>query len=160
MRIALISDSHGHLPHELWEHLEDCDEILHLGDLGSLELLADLAAIAPTFAVGGNVDPPGLRELPPRRELERLGLTLRLRHEPWSARELAGDGIYLHGHTHIPRVERSGSSYIVCPGSVSRPRGQFPASLGTLDLMPDRSLLRLLPIAGGIPLAELTLLRP
>jgi putative phosphoesterase len=161
MRIALIADSHGRLPVALWGHLAGCDEIFHLGDLGQVELLDDLGAVAPVLAVGGNVDLPGLPELPPSRRLERLGLVLHLRHEPWAAREIDGGetALYLHGHTHLPRIVRDREGYIVCPGALQRPRGRFPASLGLLDLSPERIALRIVPVEGSGTVADLILSR-
>ena len=143
MIVALISDSHGQLPPAVFERLEGVDLILHLGDLGPVGLLADLAAIAPVQAVAGNVDAPGHPELPARRRLTLAGLPLLLRHEPWDAGELALSpvGLYLHGHIHQPRLERIGRAWVCCPGAVRNPRGGSPASYGLM--MVDERALRI-----------------
>lgn len=134
MRIALISDSHGQLPALLHTRLEGCDSILHLGDLGPLHLLTELALVAPVYAVMGNTDAPGQSDLPPRRRMTLSGLSIHMRHEPWSPAELApGPGLYLHGHIHRPVIEEHGEAWICCPGSLVRPR-QSEAAFGILEL--------------------------
>ena len=161
MRIALISDSHGRLPGALWSHLDGVDEILHLGDLGPTALLADLCAAAPILAVAGNVDPPGLPELPALRRIERGGIAIHMRHHPWRAGELgmAGAALYLHGHTHVPSAQRSGEAWILCPGALHAPRGGHPATLGLLELSGEGARLRILPLEGGGRLVEENLYR-
>jgi putative phosphoesterase len=143
MIVALISDSHGQLPPALYPRLEGVDLILHLGDLGPVGLLADLAAIAPVQAVAGNVDPPGHPELPARRRLELAGLPLLLRHEPWDDAELALSpvGLYLHGHIHRPRLERVGRAWVCCPGALQGPRGGSVASYALMTV--DERALRI-----------------
>ncbi len=134
MRVALISDSHGTLPPLLFDRLDGCDAILHLGDLGPARLLTELAAIAPVHAVMGNTDAPGQPELPPRRRIRLDGLPVHLRHEPWSPGEVGEiEGLYLHGHIHCPRLERHGRAWICCPGALVRPRGS-EAAYGLLDV--------------------------
>lgn len=140
MAIALIADTHGRLPAALWERLAGVEEILHLGDLGPPALLAELATIAPVQAVMGNVDAAGRPELPAGRRLERAGLSILLRHEPWTEAELslAPAALYLHGHSHRQRLARVGRAWVCCPGALHDPRGGEPASYGLLELSPQR----------------------
>ena len=56
MEIALISDTHGNLGHDVIEHLNDSDEIWHAGDIGNLDLVDRLSEIAVTKVVWGNID--------------------------------------------------------------------------------------------------------
>ncbi len=55
-RIALLSDTHGHLPPNIFPYFESCDEIWHGGDIGSMEVADKLSAIKPLRAVHGNID--------------------------------------------------------------------------------------------------------
>jgi putative phosphoesterase len=139
MAIALIADTHGQLPAALWERLAGVERILHLGDLGPVALLAELGSIAPVSAIMGNVDPPGQPALPPSRRLELAGLAVLMRHEPWTAAELAlaPAALFLHGHIHRPRLERVGRAWVCCPGALQRPRGGEPASYGLLEVEPQ-----------------------
>src|SRR5260370_40745034 len=61
MRLGIISDTHGLLRPEVFEVFEDVDHILHGGDVGKLEVLADLETRAPATPVYGNTDGPALR---------------------------------------------------------------------------------------------------
>jgi putative phosphoesterase len=56
MRIGLISDTHGRLDSRVVEIFEGVDRILHAGDIGGEEILAELGAVAPVTAVLGNTD--------------------------------------------------------------------------------------------------------
>ena len=55
MRIGLISDTHGWLEPKIATVFSNCDEIWHAGDIGDDNILTELAAIAPTRAVFGNI---------------------------------------------------------------------------------------------------------
>lgn len=44
----------------------------------------------------------------------------------------AGD-VLIHGHTHLPVAERMGDYYLLNPGSVSLPKGDYPNSYAILE---------------------------
>jgi len=54
--VALISDTHGLLRPEALNLLRSSDFIVHAGDVGDPEIVAELARLAPVAAVRGNVD--------------------------------------------------------------------------------------------------------
>jgi len=56
MKICLISDTHGYVGNDIKKHLEQCDEIWHAGDIGSMQTADELSAIKPLRAVHGNID--------------------------------------------------------------------------------------------------------
>ena len=56
MKIGLLSDTHGWLDKQVFSHFEDCDEIWHAGDIGSIDVIERLAALKPLRAVYGNID--------------------------------------------------------------------------------------------------------
>ena len=56
MKIILLSDSHHSLDERIFQHLEECDEIWHAGDIGNLEITEKLKTFAPIRAVWGNID--------------------------------------------------------------------------------------------------------
>ena len=65
-RIGLISDTHGYLDDAVMKHFEDCDEIWHAGDFGSIsiaEKLVDGRKRPPNFLKGvyGNIDGQDVR---------------------------------------------------------------------------------------------------
>src|SRR5882757_4729174 len=56
MMIGIISDTHGLLRPEACERLAGVDHIIHAGDIGRPEVIAGLRELAPTTAIGGNID--------------------------------------------------------------------------------------------------------
>ena len=64
--IGILSDTHSCWDDRYTTHLGKCDEIWHAGDIGCLDTLQRLRAIAPVVrAVRGNIDyGPILRECP------------------------------------------------------------------------------------------------
>jgi putative phosphoesterase len=57
-RIGLISDTHGYLDPTLKTHFEECDEIWHAGDIGTLDVIQTLRSWEkPLKLVFGNIDP-------------------------------------------------------------------------------------------------------
>jgi uncharacterized protein len=142
LRIALVSDSHGKIPGELLGAIAGADRIFHLGDLGPVHLLYELETVAPVAAVQGNNDAPGQSELPPLRRFEESGVHFHLRHFPWNEHSMlqaTAPSIFLHGHTHKPRIEEVPLGFQVCPGSLRLPRGGFPPSYGWI-ILEDASL--------------------
>jgi uncharacterized protein len=117
MRIALLSDTHGHLDDALVEPFSECDEIWHAGDFGGTEVLDRLLALKPVRAVYGNIDGPELQERLPE-DLEWSTENLRVymthiggypgRYDPRARRELLRrkPGLFICGHSHITRVMR------------------------------------------------------
>ena len=65
VRIGLISDTHGYLDEAVFRHFEQCDEIWHAGDFGSLELADRLSAFKPLRGVYGNIDGKEIRNIYP-----------------------------------------------------------------------------------------------
>lgn len=54
--IGLISDTHGLLDERVFEHFNDCDEVWHAGDVGSVTIIEQLTAFKPVRFVFGNID--------------------------------------------------------------------------------------------------------
>ena len=49
MKLAILSDTHGLLRPEVWEHLKTADAILHAGDINDPGTLERLRAAAPLY---------------------------------------------------------------------------------------------------------------
>ena len=60
-RIGLLSDTHSHWDERYAKHFAECDEIWHVGDMGTLEIADKLRAVAPLRAVYGNIDGTDVR---------------------------------------------------------------------------------------------------
>ena len=53
-RIGLLSDTHSYWDDKYLKYFEECDEIWHAGDIGSVEVAERLAAFRPFRAVYGH----------------------------------------------------------------------------------------------------------
>jgi putative phosphoesterase len=60
-RIGLLSDTHSCWDDRYLTHFNDCDEIWHAGDIGSLRIIEQLEAHRPVRAVCGNIDGTDVR---------------------------------------------------------------------------------------------------
>lgn len=60
-KIGLLSDTHSWWDDKYVKYFEDCDEIWHAGDIGSLELALRFEAMKPFRAVYGNIDDSKVR---------------------------------------------------------------------------------------------------
>jgi hypothetical protein len=161
VRLGVISDTHGLLRPEVFEAFAGVDHILHAGDLGPLELLTELEAIAPVTAVFGNTDGGEVRARLPRvAYIELDGFDIVVTHGDQFGRGVPseelqqafpGADILIHGHTHIPKLELVDVVVTVMnPGSAGPRRYDIPASVGILELeagIPPRG--RLLPLTGA-----------
>ena len=55
-RIGLLSDTHSFLDPSIFSYFEECDEIWHAGDIGTLAVAQQLEDFRPLRAVYGNID--------------------------------------------------------------------------------------------------------
>ena len=55
-KIGLLSDTHGYLDPKILKFFDDCDEIWHAGDIGSMDVVDTLSSKAIFKAVYGNID--------------------------------------------------------------------------------------------------------
>ena len=144
MRIGIISDTHGKLPNEVYDVFEQVDHILHGGDVGTVELLDELEALAPVTAVYGNTDGFEIRDRCDQvAKLELDGLYVTVTHGDQfgvpnpAALHLAFPqaDIIVYGHTHRPLLELVDKTVtVINPGSVGRPTEGRPPSVGIMEL--------------------------
>lgn len=126
--LGIISDTHGRISDDALDALSGADVIIHAGDIGSLDVLNELEAIAPVIAVLGNNDynvdyGPGVHD---HASKTIDGVRIFASHFPRDAERTADSGEYdltIHGHTHVPRDEMRGECRIINPGGAFRPRG-------------------------------------
>lgn len=141
MRVGLISDTHGLLRPEVFERLAGVERILHAGDVGGPEILADLEAIAPVAAVTGNTDGWDLREhAKASLEVELDGVRFAVAHghrverfDHLRDRFPEADAI-VHGHSHVPRADRIGDTWMLNPGSAGPGGEGWAPSVAVVEL--------------------------
>jgi putative phosphoesterase len=162
--LGILSDTHGQ-----WRRTADAvrlldrlgaEALVHCGDVGSADVLAELAG-RRAWVVAGNTDVPDapyfggpdwpgitLGEGPLRVEVGGRRLVVFHGHETafenlWrdpienraQPESFAGFEYVLHGHTHVPASLRLGAVRVINPGALHRaPR----YTVATLDLAADR----------------------
>ncbi len=143
MRIGLISDTHGRLRNEVFDHFEGVARILHAGDVGPVAILAELEAVAPVAAVYGNTDRWDVRGAAKEvAELALAGRRIVVVHghqlgspTPEGLRAAhPGADIIVYGHTHRPLVEEADGVLTVNPGSAGAARFGLAPSVAVLTL--------------------------
>ena len=139
--IGLISDTHGLLRADVHTTLKGVELILHAGDVGGDEIIAELELIAPVRAVAGNCDMPYVGGLVPALDLTLDGISIHVSHGhelgvPKPAALLASYSadVIVYGHTHRPLVERHGARLVVNPGAAGPRRFNLRPSVGRLTL--------------------------
>ena len=141
--VGLISDTHGLVRPSVHEALAGVSLILHAGDVGGEEILAELETIAPVRAVFGNTDPPDHRDLVDALDLTIDGVRVHVSHGHEIGRKVTPEAraaayadadVVIYGHTHIQRIDRVGRQLVVNPGAAGPRR---------FDLVPSVALLRI-----------------
>ncbi len=146
MRLGIISDTHGTLRPEVFEAFREVDHILHGGDVGSIDLLIELEAVAPVTAVFGNTDGFDLRGRCERvAQLELEGFLVVVTHgdqygspTPRILRDAFPEAeIIVYGHTHRPKLELLDKTVTVMnPGAAGPARFGIQPSVGIMELEP------------------------
>ena len=134
--VGVISDTHGLLRPEAVAALRGSHTIIHAGDIGRPEVLDALRALAPTYAVRGNVDTQGwAARLPATVVVEVRRLRFWLLHD---IAELdldpaaAGFAAVIFGHSHKPSIEMRDGVLYLNPGSAGPRRFKLPVTIARL----------------------------
>ncbi len=144
MRLGIIADTHGLLRPEVFTAFQEVDRIFHAGDVGSLDILSDLEAVAPVTAVYGNTDGFLLRDrLAAVVEVEVDGFRIVLTHgdafgvpTPGTLNQAYPEAeIILFGHTHRPLLTIVDTVVTVMnPGAAGPRRFDLQPSVGIMEL--------------------------
>jgi putative phosphoesterase len=138
MKIGVISDTHGLLRPEAIAALQGCERIIHAGDIGSPEILEQLAQIAPLHVVCGNNDQDAewARQVPDHLTIGLNGWQALLVHDIADVPALLDrhTRLVITGHSHKPLIEWRGATLYVNPGSAGRRRFKLPVTLAVLEV--------------------------
>jgi putative phosphoesterase len=134
--VGVVSDTHGLLRPEAVARLRGVTHIVHAGDIGSPEVLAALADVAPVTAVRGNNDQGAwARAIPETAKLAVGGVTLYVLHDvhqldidPAALRMTA----VIAGHSHKPLLKTEKGVLYMNPGSIGPRRFKLPIAMGKL----------------------------
>ena len=115
-RILLLSDTHSFWDDRYAKYAEECDEIWHAGDIGSIELVNQLEALKPLRAVRGNIDGGEVRLRFPetlRFKCEEANIVMKhiggypRRYDRSIIKQLYTNPphLFISGHSHILKVQ-------------------------------------------------------
>ncbi|WP_295793998.1 metallophosphoesterase family protein [Mucilaginibacter sp.] len=132
-KIGLISDTHSYLDDAVFKHFENCDEIWHAGDFGSIEVADKLAAFKPFKGVYGNIDGGDIRKTYPenrRFKCENVDVWITHiggypdRYSPLVKPEIYTNPpqLFICGHSHILKViyDKKISCLHINPGAAGK----------------------------------------
>ena len=136
IRVGVISDTHGLLRREAVAALQGAELIVHAGDIGGPEVLAQLRGLGPTTAVRGNVDAQRWAAALPETASVQVG-AVRL----WVLHDIsqldvdlaaAGFAAVIYGHSHTPAIEVREGILRINPGSAGPRRFRLPVTVARL----------------------------
>ncbi|MCK8491011.1 metallophosphatase family protein [Spirosoma sp. RP8] len=114
-RIGLLSDTHSFLDPQIFTHFDQCDEVWHAGDVGSLSIVEQLRAFRPLRIVCGNIDRES-NDLPAHQRFHLEGFDIWMTHiggtppkyNPITRPnlQLNPPDLFVCGHSHILKVVR------------------------------------------------------
>ncbi|NOQ88474.1 MAG: YfcE family phosphodiesterase [Gammaproteobacteria bacterium] len=138
--VGILSDSHGFLDPRIATTVNQCDYIVHAGDIFNAHVLEQLKPIKELIAVAGNNDYPAfwsneeaevVTALPSDDKLELPGGLLVVEHghrlgnhpehEQFRSDHTTARMI-VYGHTHHRVIDKSAEPWVVNPGASGRTR--------------------------------------
>jgi hypothetical protein len=153
--VGILSDSHGFLDPRIAETVNQCDHIVHAGDIFNASVLQQLKPKKALIAVAGNNDYAGVWDddeadvvnaLPAYAELELPGGLLviehghRLGNRP-DHQQLRADHtsarLIVYGHTHHRALDQDIFPWVVNPGASGKVRTHGGPSCMVLHTSPD-----------------------
>lgn len=141
MRVGIISDTHGVLREDVVCFLEDCEAIIHAGDIGEEWIIRELEKVAPVYAVRGNNDKgEWAKEFPQRLVVSLEENKIFIVHD---IKECNGSREYdmvISGHSHKLKISQEGRQLHINPGSCGKKRFNLPLTLVKIDLENDKQI--------------------
>jgi putative phosphoesterase len=155
IRLAVIADTHSS-PHprsvELVREAQPA-AILHAGDIGSVDVLRKFEAIAPVFAVRGNIDDRAndvadelILDVLDSHQASVLRIFLvhiavygpKLRADVAKRARAEHAAMVVCGHSHVPFIGTDQGLTVFNPGSIGPRRFHLPVVFGILDVRDGR----------------------
>lgn len=140
--IGVISDTHGEkIPEVLLNEFNECDLIIHAGDIGKIATIEELSQIAPVIAVAGNSEGDVRARLPKIVVLQFFNWRFVVTHVILSGakktyeKQLKSNildeyitilfpscDVVIFGHTHQPLVKKTRERLYINSGAICKPR--------------------------------------
>ena len=138
--VGILSDSHGYLDPRIAEVVNQCDYIVHAGDIFNAQVLEQLTPKKALLAVAGNNDFPAfwdeaeadiVKALPKNNRLELPGGLLVVEHGHRLGNmpdhddfrlDHADARLIVYGHTHRRVVDQKEKPWVINPGASGKVR--------------------------------------
>lgn len=146
-RIGILSDTHGYWDDRYYKYFEECDEIWHAGDIGSVEVADKFQSFRPFRAVYGNIDSRDIRIMfPETLRFDCEGVDVMMKHiggypgrYDTSVREILRQdppSLFISGHSHILKVMYDDKLHLlhINPGAAGLYGQQAVRTLIRIDL--------------------------
>ena len=134
-KIGVISDTHGLLRREVAELLQDCDVILHAGDVHKPEVLEQLKMIAPVYVVRGNADKEWAEQIPAFLDEEICGIRIFMVHNKKDIpADLGFRDLVVYGHSHKYEDKTEKQYHCLNPGSCGPRRFTHPVTMAIVEV--------------------------
>ena len=148
--MGVISDTHGLLRPEAAQALHGSDLIIHAGDVGNSDIIAELKTIAPLFVVRGNIDKEAWANDLPANQVVQFGhssiYVIHDLHDLDLDPEAAGFSAVITGHTHRAHEYRKGKVLFLNPGSAGPKRFDLPITLARLNVEKEPWRVEFIPL--------------
>ncbi len=149
--VGVISDTHGLLRPEAAQALHGSDLIIHAGDVGNSDIIAELKTIAPLFVVRGNIDKEAWANDLPANQVVQFGYSsiyvIHDLHDLDLDPEAAGFSAVITGHTHRAHEYRKGKVLFLNPGSAGPKRFDLPITLARLNVEKEPWRVEFIPLS-------------
>ena len=149
MKIGVISDNHGYMHPKVYDAFVGVERILHAGDIGSLDIITSLEALAPVAAVHGNIDTfPLVTRYPEVLAIDINGVRICIIHEfrglaDSKIQHVATDmrdgkfDIIIYGHSHKAKIDWVDGVLTFNPGAAGKRRFSLQPAVGILQINDD-----------------------
>jgi len=148
LKIGVISDTHSYIDPAIIQQLDNCDAILHAGDIGSIDVIQQLKKVCPkVISVRGNNDIQSkwssnehneLEKIPELAEIKLPGgditmvhgdqyFSVSVRHEKMRE-DFSSSKAIVYGHSHIMTFDKSENPWMLNPGAAGKTRTKGGAS--------------------------------
>ena len=135
--IGLISDTHGLLRKEVITNLNDCDLIIHTGDIGKIEVIESLKKISYVEYIRGNCD-KDKNIAKEDKIIDVYNNRIYLIHDISKIKvDLKKENIdiVIYGHSHKHNIYEDDGILYINPGSVGPKRFKLPTYMAKLNLL-------------------------
>ena len=149
--VGVISDTHGLLRPEAAQAQHGSDLIIHAGDVGNSDIIAELKTIAPLFVVRGNIDKEAWANDLPANQVVQFGhssiYVIHDLHDLDLDPEAAGFSAVITGHTHRAHEYRKGKVLFLNPGSAGPKRFDLRITLARLNVEKEPWRVEFIPLS-------------